>query len=268
MAYDGYRSSPPAEQPAFYEYSDPRVQYPGAYPHQYPSDPPRARPKEHSSTRADDFASDTSRTSHAQHPIDEAVSSAFHKAEPSSYVPPELVAQITENVIKQLKTTGLEGGTPIPQQQQQPQPPPPLTQSPPPNQSRSSPVMTNRNAPGPPSPRLKPEHAMYGSPPSVSASNPAPHGFRESQLAHDSERKSSSPPTQSSDPPHRRPKGPIRLWTGLEETTLEKIWGQLFDEAGSPTARLGQFLRGLAIHIVGLVLLLSLISTLLPFKIG
>lgn len=250
MAYDGYRSPPPAEQPAFFDYSDPRVQYPGAYPHQYASDIPRARPREQSSARADDFASDTSRPSHPQHPINEAVSSASHKAEPSNYVPPELVAQITENVIKQLKTTGLEGGTPIPQQQQQPAPPPPLTQSPP-NRSGSSPVMTNRNPPGPPSPRLKPEHPMYGSPPHSSASNPNPHSFREPQFAHDSERKSSLPSTQSSDPDHRRPKGPVRLSTSLEETTLEKIWGQLFDEAGHPTVRLGQFLRGLAIHIVG-----------------
>ncbi|KAI9720507.1 MAG: hypothetical protein M1828_005678 [Chrysothrix sp. TS-e1954] len=32
--------------------------------------------------------------------------------------------------------------------------------------------------------------------------------------------------------------------------TLEKIWQPLFDENGEPTLRLGQFLRGLAIHII------------------
>ena len=36
----------------------------------------------------------------------------------------------------------------------------------------------------------------------------------------------------------------------MEETTLEKVWGQLFDEVGNPTLRLGQLLRGLAVHIV------------------
>ena len=254
MAYDGYRGPPPAEHPAFFEYTVPRVQYPDAYPHDHASDIPRARPREHSSARGDGFASDTARQSHSQHPINEAVSSAFHTAEPSSYVPPELVAQITENVIKQLKTTGLEGGTPIPQQHQQPPPPPPLAQSPP-NRSGSSPVLTTRTAHGPPSPRTKPEHPMGSSPPPISASNSTSHTFRESQFAHTSERKSSSPPTQSTDSEHKRPKGPVRLSTSQEETTLEKIWGQLFDEAGHPTVRLGQFLRGLAIHIVGLTVI-------------
>ena len=35
----------------------------------------------------------------------------------------------------------------------------------------------------------------------------------------------------------------------LEATTLEKIWQPLFDN-GNPTMRLGQFLRGLAIHLI------------------
>ena len=267
MAYDGYRSPPPAEQPAFFEYSDPRVHYPGGYPHHYASDIPRARPGDHSSARTDDFAPDATRPSQSQHQINEAVSSAFHKAEPSSYAPPELVAQITENVIKHLKTTGLEGGTPIPQQQQQPAPPPPAAQSPPSNRSGTSPVMTNRSAYGPPSPRLKPEHPMYGSPPQSSASNPNPHSLRESQFVHETERKSSSPSTQTSDHDHRRPKGPVRLSTSKQETTLEKIWGQLFDEAGHPTVRIGQFLRGLAIHLVGSTIQLCLVRALF-FLVG
>ena len=37
-----------------------------------------------------------------------------------------------------------------------------------------------------------------------------------------------------------------------EGTTLENIWGSLFDKDGEPTARLGQLLRGLAMHIVRL----------------
>ena len=45
---------------------------------------------------------------------------------------------------------------------------------------------------------------------------------------------------------------PSRLSTSEEATTLEKIWGSLFDEDGQPTARLVQLLRGLAMHIVGL----------------
>lgn len=64
------------------------------------------------------------------------------------------------------------------------------------------------------------------------------------------QRSSSAPLSEHSDSPYARPKGPRRLSTGKEETTLEKIWGQLFDEECNPTLRLGQLLRGLAVHIV------------------
>lgn len=43
---------------------------------------------------------------------------------------------------------------------------------------------------------------------------------------------------------------PARIPSDVEETTtLEKIWQPLFDN-GNPTVRLGQFLRGLAIHLI------------------
>jgi hypothetical protein len=35
-------------------------------------------------------------------------------------------------------------------------------------------------------------------------------------------------------------------------TTLEKIWGKLFEE-GKPTKRVGQLLRGIAVHLVSMV---------------
>jgi hypothetical protein len=31
---------------------------------------------------------------------------------------------------------------------------------------------------------------------------------------------------------------------------LERVWGQLFDKEGNSTARLGQLLRGIAVHLV------------------
>lgn len=47
----------------------------------------------------------------------------------------------------------------------------------------------------------------------------------------------------------RRPT--IHSLDGEEEpTTLEKIWQPLFDVNGEPTERLGQFLRGIALHII------------------
>ncbi|KAI9879416.1 MAG: hypothetical protein M1830_008547 [Pleopsidium flavum] len=246
MAYEGYRSPPPPEQPGLFDYSDPRVQYPAVYQQQHPSELHRPRPREPSSVRGDNYPSDTSRYPQSQKPINEAISSAFHNVEPSNYVPPELVAQITENVIKQLKTTGLDSGTPVPQQQHQaPPPPPPLAQSPP-TRSGSSP----RNVHTPSSPRMKPEYPMYASPPHTSASIPISHNPRDTQVPHMNDRKPPSPQSQTSESSRSRPKGPARLSTGKEETTLERIWGQLFDEEGHPTVRLGQFLRGLAIHII------------------
>lgn len=40
-----------------------------------------------------------------------------------------------------------------------------------------------------------------------------------------------------------------RVPTQEELTTLEKIWGKMFDD-GKPTPRLGQLLRGIAVHLV------------------
>ena len=42
---------------------------------------------------------------------------------------------------------------------------------------------------------------------------------------------------------------PTRVPSDVEETPLEKFWQPLFDN-GNPTMRLGQFLRGLALHLI------------------
>jgi hypothetical protein len=36
----------------------------------------------------------------------------------------------------------------------------------------------------------------------------------------------------------------------MELSTIDQKWGRLFDNDGQPTTRLGQFLRGLANHII------------------
>ena len=192
--------------------------------------------------------------------VDEAVTTAFDRAgaETSSYVPPELIAQITQNVIKQLQSNGIEGTTPVPPQQSRFSPPPPPMHQPvplsPSTASGTSPNMPNRVY-TPPSPHKHMEYPSHPSPESHLRHVPdSSHSPREAKASHFSPpRRHSSPHSQSSessDKPHVRPKGPSRLSTGKEETTLERIWGQLFDEDCHPTTRLGQFLRGLAIHIV------------------
>ncbi len=195
--------------------------------------------------------------------VDEAVTSAFDRegAETSNHVPPELIAHITQNVIKQLQSSGIEGTTPVPPQQNPFSPPPPPVHQPVPSSpstaSGTSPNMPNRVY-TPPSPHKHMEYPSHPSPESHSRYRPdgaqSPLETKGAQFS--PPKTSSSPQSQSShlnDKPQVRPKGPSRLSTAKEETTLEKIWGQLFDEDCHPTTRLGQFLRGLAVHIVRLL---------------
>lgn len=212
-------------------------------------DASRTRPREGSTARSDGGMPDQYLR---PKPINEAVTSAFDKADTS--IPPELIAQITENVIKQLKTSGIQdGSTPIPQTGFPPPPvqqPVPLSPS---TMSGSSPPTHTRGVYTPPSPQK--HHDFHGR--ESPHPHPAPFTHGPQSPTHDTPaaafygRRTSSPLSQSSDGSRTRPKGPERLSTGKEETTLEKIWGQLFDESGHSTARLGQFLRGLAVHIVG-----------------
>ena len=207
--------------------------------------------------------SDGSRFSPSSKPVDEAVTSALDQAqtESANKIPPELIAQITEKVIKQLQVSGIDAPTnqpvsPPPQTAIHNPPPPP--QSPSTTASGTSPNMPERvlTPPSPEkhvepsthtSPPLHPDHAREGrrSPTKDAGSGPIPP------------RRAPSPYSQSSETSesaYTRPRGPPRLSSAKEETTLEKIWGQLFDEEGNSTARLGQLLRGLAVHLVSTII--------------
>ena len=46
---------------------------------------------------------------------------------------------------------------------------------------------------------------------------------------------------------------PGRTFSTMELSTVDQKWGRLFDNDGLPTPRLGQFLRGLANHIVSFI---------------
>ena len=239
------------------EYADPRLQ--AADNDQF--EPQGHRNREASSARRGSVMPEQNRYAPPQKPIDEAVTNAFDKAgvETSNYVPPELIAQITQNVIKQLQTGGgLDGTTPVPPQNRFSPPPPPMHQPVPLSPSTAS--GTSQNMPNrvytPPSPNKHSEYPSHASPQSQSAYPPDDLPSPRHEKAAQFNPRGSSPHSQSSessDKPHVRPKGPARLSTSKEETTLEKIWGQLFEEDGRPTKRLGQFLRGLAVHIVRLM---------------
>ena len=259
MAYDGYsRNNDP---PPGYDHTNSHLPNPQSY---YANDGYKSRSRQTSKDRGD------LRQPHEQpvnpqprRPIAEAVTTAFDDAHVNG-IPQDVMAQITQNVIEQLKKSGTLGIPSTQQHQQAPQPAPqpptpqhPPTQQqyyPPPPTSPShhsdsgSPTTQQRNVYTPPSPQKHTEQPFDspGSKPTnvhtvVIDSDRAPEERRPSNGS------------DNSDTKEGRPKYGDRLPSSAEETTLEKIWGCLFDESGKPTARLSQFLRGLAVHLVCIV---------------
>ena len=170
----------------------------------------------------------------------DAVSHAFDQHHISG-MDQNLVAQITQNVLQELRRhegSG-SGGTPT-------------TAVP-----RSQPLPSAYPAAPMPQPVPSSPPASFGaSPPDLgrqdfNPSSPTKHERRE-PTPPEGERRAPSRASVGSEGAGAalRPRGPTRLSTSTDATTLEKIWGQLFDEEGRPTARLGQFLRGLAVHLV------------------
>ena len=183
------------------------------------------------SVAQDGYTSDSSRYSRARQPINEAVNSAFtnSSATTSAFSPEileQLIPQITANVIQQLKSANIPASVPSPFI--------PAEKSP----SAGSPPSPFRSAheyqhPTPPSVQQQPQHTPP-SPPEKRAMSP----LSQSSRPDDGDDKST------------RPKGPQRISTSGDMTVVEKIWGTLFNEHAEPTPRLGQFLRGIAMHLI------------------
>ncbi|KAI9675090.1 MAG: hypothetical protein M1817_001498 [Caeruleum heppii] len=260
------RYAPPAPPPAH-----PQNLHNEAGPPTYPRDPPsrhssNARPESYHAppppppppapapapARPESiYAGGLPFTSPPIQPINDAVSSAFSGADTSAY-PPELVAQIAEDVIKRLKSVNLDAST---------APPPPAAPSHSDSATNSdSPTMQSRGVYTPPSPtRFRPDFPAYGSPPQH---HPLPgSGPRspEHPPSPDEPRSPKSPPAHprpgERGPPSpektEAPRPPLanRQPTDKDETPLDRTWGKLFED-GRSTPRLGQFLRGLANHII------------------
>lgn len=177
--------------------------------------------------------------------INDAVNSAFNKAETSAYLSPEVLSQITANVIQQLKASGL--GQPQTQNPLEPQAPQQASW----HQASYNPPMTPRSTVAPPESNHGPSNAEHSRPLSPGRyANEQSRWSRKSSPASAGER-SQSLSSKASEHSHRetRPIALSRDSTVKELTTLEKIWGKLFDN-GKPTERLGQFLRGIAVHLI------------------
>lgn len=193
-----------------------------------------------------------------QQPRPQGGNDAFYKPDTSSssYVSPDLIAQITANVIQQLRVSGfdgLQGGSQQQQQRQQQQQQWTPTASTAPGSTYTYPEPPPRpasqNTASILSPRPVTENVNYQQPPPTQTDypnilRPSP---KPSPGPPPPERPASSSTQRSHKDKETRPAPPSRAATEL--TTLEKIWGKLFED-GKPTARLGQFLRGIAVHLV------------------
>lgn len=197
-----------------------------------------------------------------QRPAQETVSNAHEQADTSTQVNPDLVAQITEQVIASLKLSGV----PI---QAEP------TKEP--DHRKDSDVDFGEATPraeythssahaGPPRNIMTPPQSYTSSnvsstEPDVRAAQFDGGGFGKGfpdlhhpsydddemeSPKHTSPRRTQRSPLRTEIP---RPK-PVAQVSDDDFTTLEKVWQPLFGNDGNATPRLGQFLRGLALHIV------------------
>jgi hypothetical protein len=235
-----YRSQPDPHQVPYSSSYDARSYDPSSYqPDASFREPQRPRSPPPSNTANDGYAQPN------QQPLYNALNNAFDKSDSAGQVDPEIIAQITAEV-KRSVLDEIKLGMCVTAQPQQPVAPP--QQPYPPQSPISTTSIPSRNVYTPPSPK----HAALFSQGSAS---PDP-------LSHDPlfDGAGDTPTTRHQriapvDIPHERsiprPTAPLRMTTDSDLTPIERRWQHLFDPQGQPTPRLGEFLRGLAIHLVG-----------------
>jgi hypothetical protein len=239
MAYDHYRTQPEAAAhhaayPPSYDHSHVPSSY--DYDSQY-------RTSSHGRSRAgSSVASDGPPPPPSQQPLKTAIGNAFEKSDAARVVDPNLIAQITEqvkrSVLEEIKMSVAASAT----QQQPAQVTPQYVPPSPASTSASGPP---RDVYTPPSPKP----AEFGG-----NASPSPDPVRDPLL--DGNYDTPTPRTGRSatvDLPSERPstRPPLAPRMVTEDyTPIEKMWQRLFDPEGRPLPRLGEFLRGLALHLV------------------
>lgn len=220
------------------------LQYPSSNDHVYPP-PPAAYEYDaqyRSSTRPRSRASSSATSEHQpqavhQQPLKNAIGNAFEKSPAASVVDPELIAQITaevkKSVLDEIKMSVGAGAT-------QPQPVHPYVPPSPASTSASGPP---RDVYTPPSPKNM-EMPFHPPPPQVqdpfidaNDDTPTPRCERP------------APVHVARDQSLHRP-APTTRMASDDYSPIERMWQRLFDAEGQPLPRLGQFLRGLALHLV------------------
>ncbi|KAF2708272.1 hypothetical protein K504DRAFT_382131 [Pleomassaria siparia CBS 279.74] len=197
--------------------------------------------------RSGSRASSTAPTDGPQQPLYNALNNAFDKSDTARGVDPDLIAQITAEVKKSVldeiklngvSVAGLHQPAPAPLQAY-------VSQSP----TSTSASYPSRNVHTPPSPKhtdysgqshgsASPDSLAYDPMFDGSGDTPTPrdHGGR------------NAPVDIPNDASRTRPAAASRM--SYDFTPIEKMWQPLFDPQGLPTPRLGQFLRGLAVHLI------------------
>lgn len=236
MDYDRYRNTS-------YDDYDPREAraYGSSYPHDTPHHVPlRGR------SRSSSNAAPESLPQPVQQPLKSVIGNAFDQSDAARTVDPDLIAQIAaevkKSVLDEIKQNGISGATPA-----QPGPSPPQQHIPPSPDSTNASFPT-RNVYTPPSP-------YYQDPPS----QPAPtRDLPTRESAFDGSADDLPTPRYDSSVPidisrreqvPERPAPAVRMATD-DFTPIEKMWQRLFDHENQPLPRLGEFLRGLAMHLV------------------
>lgn len=236
MDYDRHRNTSYDD----YDPRDPRA-YGSSYSHDTPHHVPlRGRSRSSSNAASDDLPQPV------QRPLKCAIGNAFDQSDAARTVDPDLIAQIAaevkKSVLDEIKQSGIAGTTPA---QSGPAPP---QQHIPPSPDSTSTSFPTRNVYTPPSPLYQdiPSH-----PPPVQDVSSRESIFDGSTDDLPTPRHNSSVPIDipRRDRASERPAPAARMATD-DFTPIEKMWQRLFDPEGQPLPRLGEFLRGLALHLV------------------
>jgi len=167
------------------------------------------------------------------------VDNVFHQTETTNQVTPDLVAQITEQVIQSLKLNGMVGQG----QAQTDHDAPPLSFK------STSGILPPHVVTPPRSERHEGSNVSSFSRPTFQDDWEG-DDLREYKSFSSYDEEIESPKHTSTKLPEPPRSKPLQQEPEDDTTTLEKVWQPLFDANGRGTPRLGQFLRGLALHIV------------------
>lgn len=177
-------------------------------------------------------------------PLRTAIGNAFEKSDTARVVDPALIAQITaevkKSVLDEIKMGVMAGAT------HSQHAPPVAPQYVPPSPASTSASFPPRDVYTPPSPKHSDTHSQPSQAADPLFRDPLFDGNDDTPTPR---HEKSVPVDMPRDRSSVRPNPAVRMATD-DYTPIEKMWQRLFDADGQPLPRLGEFLRGLALHLV------------------